>query len=158
MSLPATLVCRTVPRPTVIGTRINNSDTAACFLARLAFAVLIPKHQCRNLSYDDRIRRRDFFQARLSSSTAGPSFTYRVASAYSAKRQRFNPERDMFKWNPYNRFQPSTSEKVPFGKRVRSRRPESGQDAFFVSRVGNTGDLAFGVVRNLSFLHLTDKS
>ncbi|KAI1436756.1 protein serine/threonine phosphatase 2C [Xylaria sp. CBS 124048] len=64
--------------------------------------------------------------------------TYHVAAAFCSKRQKFNPLTHVFHFNPYNRIQ--TEKKQP-----KSKRPASGQDAFFVSRVGDTNAVAFGV-------------
>ncbi|KAI0203842.1 protein serine/threonine phosphatase 2C [Astrocystis sublimbata] len=64
--------------------------------------------------------------------------TYHVAASFSAKNKKFDPFSDVFHFNPYNRIQ--TEKKTP-----KSKRPASGQDAFFVSRVGDTNSVAFGV-------------
>ncbi|KAI0466468.1 protein serine/threonine phosphatase 2C [Xylaria cf. heliscus] len=66
------------------------------------------------------------------------NFTYDVAASFSAKNKRFDTLTNVFRFNPYNRVQ---AEK----KRPKSKRPASGQDAFFVSRVGDTNAVAFGV-------------
>ncbi|KAI1274413.1 phosphatase 2C-like domain-containing protein [Xylaria sp. FL0933] len=65
-------------------------------------------------------------------------FTYDAAAAFSAKHKKFDPRRHVFHFNRYNRIQ---TEK----KRHKSGRPASGQDAFFISRVGNTDGIALGV-------------
>ncbi|TGJ82531.1 hypothetical protein E0Z10_g6206 [Xylaria hypoxylon] len=65
-------------------------------------------------------------------------FTYHVAASFSAKYKKFDPLTNVFHFNPYNRIQ---TEK----KRPKSKRPASGQDAFFISRVGDTNAVAFGV-------------
>lgn len=65
-------------------------------------------------------------------------FTYHVAASFSAKYKKFDPLTNVFLFNPYNRIQ---TEK----KRPKSSRPASGQDAFFISRVGDTNAVAFGV-------------
>ncbi|KAK3336557.1 protein serine/threonine phosphatase 2C [Cercophora scortea] len=79
----------------------------------------------------------------LSQSGAPPSsnkFVYNVAASYIAKGYSYDPTTHVFHFNPYNRVQP------PKPGREKSARPESGQDAFFVSRLGtNPGEVALGV-------------
>ncbi|KAI1131268.1 protein serine/threonine phosphatase 2C [Nemania abortiva] len=65
-------------------------------------------------------------------------FTYYVAASFSAKYKPFDPHTNVFHFNPYNRIQPQK-------KRPKSSRLASGQDAFFISRVGDTNAVAFGV-------------
>ncbi|KAK4252248.1 phosphatase 2C-like domain-containing protein [Corynascus novoguineensis] len=78
-------------------------------------------------------------------STSAPSspsnkFVYNVAASYIAKGRSFDPSTHVFQFNPYNRVQP------PKAGRGKSSRPESGQDAFFVSRLGaNPGEVTLGV-------------
>ncbi|SPQ18763.1 f48431dc-51af-4a8e-a3a6-4a0a62f084c3 [Thermothielavioides terrestris] len=67
-------------------------------------------------------------------------FVYNVAASYIAKGRGYDPSVHLFQFNPYNRVQPL---KAPRGKHAR---PESGQDAFFVSRLGAVpGEVALGV-------------
>ncbi|KAI0385805.1 protein serine/threonine phosphatase 2C [Hypomontagnella monticulosa] len=65
-------------------------------------------------------------------------FTYHAAASFSAKYQKFDPTSHVFHFNPYNRIQTQK-------KRPKSKRPASGQDAFFISRVGDTNTVAFGI-------------
>ncbi|KAI1075819.1 protein serine/threonine phosphatase 2C [Whalleya microplaca] len=65
-------------------------------------------------------------------------FTYHAAASFSAKNKRFDPATNVFHFNPYNRIQTQK-------KRPKSKRPASGQDAFFISRVNDTSALAFGI-------------
>ncbi|KAL2161428.1 hypothetical protein VTH06DRAFT_7989 [Thermothelomyces fergusii] len=81
-------------------------------------------------------------QARYSTSTPQPStkFVYNVAASYIAKGRAFDPSTHVFQFNPYHRVQP------PKTRRGKASRPESGQDAFFVSRLGaNPDEVALGV-------------
>ncbi|KAI1461886.1 protein serine/threonine phosphatase 2C [Annulohypoxylon moriforme] len=64
-------------------------------------------------------------------------FTYHAAASFSAKYKSFDPSTHVFHFNPYNRIQTQ--------KRPKSKRPASGQDAFFISRVGDTNAVAFGI-------------
>ncbi len=88
--------------------------------------------------------------AHLPSSTRHASwkhnYDWRIAAAYSAKNAQFDPSRHLFSFarpesTPFIRNQV----RVPFdqGQPVRA---ESGQDSFFISPVGNSENVAFGVV------------
>ncbi|KAI1773998.1 protein serine/threonine phosphatase 2C [Hypoxylon cercidicola] len=81
-------------------------------------------------------------QTTLRSQDAQPGstrrFTYDAAASFSAKYKRFDPTSDVFHFNPYNRIQTQK-------KRPKAKRPASGQDAFFISRVGDTNTVAFGI-------------
>lgn len=69
-----------------------------------------------------------------------PKFVYNVAASYIAKGRSYDPSTHVFQFNPYNRVQP------PKAGRGKASRPESGQDAFFVSRLGAVpGEVALGV-------------
>lgn len=77
---------------------------------------------------------------RLSSTSApDPSFVYRIGASFSAKGHRFRPKEDTFS------FDPAEDNDVYTG------RPNSGQDAFFVSNAGPADKhgrrrkIAFGV-------------
>jgi len=74
-----------------------------------------------------------------ASSTAYSSqrFSYRIAASYTAKDRRYNPETNIFNFDPEKRIQKQRKDE--------STRPDSGQDAFFVSRIGESGDVAFGI-------------
>lgn len=66
-------------------------------------------------------------------------FNYNVAASYIAKGRTYNPATHVFHFSPYNRVQ------LPKRKRKQGR-PESGQDAFFVSRLGESpAGVALGV-------------
>ncbi|KAI1368658.1 protein serine/threonine phosphatase 2C [Xylaria arbuscula] len=67
-----------------------------------------------------------------------PKFVYDAAASFSAKFKKFDPLTNVFHFNPYNRFQTDK-------KRPKSKRPASGQDAFFISRIGDTNAVALGV-------------
>lgn len=64
-------------------------------------------------------------------------FKYGISASFSAKDERYNPDTNVFNFNPYNRILARRKDK--------RTRPRSGQDAFFISRVNNTPDVAFGV-------------
>lgn len=73
-----------------------------------------------------------------STSNSIRHFTYNVAASYIAKDRPYDPATHVFHFNPYNRVQPPL-------KRSKRARPESGQDAFFVTRLNDTGGVALGV-------------
>ncbi|CAN8098722.1 unnamed protein product [Discula destructiva] len=70
----------------------------------------------------------------------GPKqFTYHIAASYIGKDKPYDPSTHIFHFNPYNRVQPPR-------KRSKRARPESGQDAFFVTRLSDSGGaVALGV-------------
>ncbi|CAM1503045.1 Fc.00g078210.m01.CDS01 [Cosmosporella sp. VM-42] len=69
---------------------------------------------------------------------SNPKFSYHIASSFIAKDRPYDPSSHVFHFNPYNRIQP------PRNRRP-SARPDSGHDAFFVSRINESGSVAFGV-------------
>ncbi|KAJ4314746.1 Protein phosphatase 2C 7 [Fusarium piperis] len=73
-----------------------------------------------------------------STSADTPRFSYHIASSFIAKDRPYDPSTHVFHFNPYNRIQP------PRNRRP-SARPESGHDAFFVSRINDSGSVAFGI-------------
>jgi len=69
-------------------------------------------------------------------------FVYNVAASYIAKDHPFDPSTHIFHFSPYNRVSPPDRDP----KRSKASRPDSGQDAFFVSRIGDSaGSVALGV-------------
>ena len=78
----------------------------------------------------------------LPTSSLKPTFSYRIGASFSAKGRRFDPKKDVFSFDSQAQ---STIEQVVF-----TGRPSSGQDAFFVSRVGNSRNVAFGVADGVS--------
>ncbi|KAH6691695.1 5-azacytidine resistance protein azr1 [Plectosphaerella plurivora] len=79
---------------------------------------------------------RHFSSTPSSRDTGGP-YSYHVAASFIGKDRRYDPSTHIFHFNPYNRIQQT--------KRDKRSRPNSGHDAFFVSRVGDTGATAMGV-------------
>ncbi|KAG5927987.1 hypothetical protein E4U42_001464 [Claviceps africana] len=67
-----------------------------------------------------------------------PWWIYHIAASFIGKDRPYDPSSHVFHFNPYNRIQSS------WPRRPRSR-PDSGHDAFFVSRIQDTGSVAFGV-------------
>lgn len=70
-----------------------------------------------------------------STATASYGFSYRIGASFSAKGRRFNPKTDHYLYDPANQIRSSYD----------TGKPTSGQDAFFVSRLGNGSSMAFGV-------------
>jgi protein phosphatase PTC7 len=60
-------------------------------------------------------------------------FTYDIAASYIAKDRPYNPATHLFQFNQHNRTHRARD------SGIKAARPESGQDAFFVSRVGPNG-------------------
>lgn len=69
-----------------------------------------------------------------ATSVAKPRFSFRIGAAFSGKITPFNPEKDFFSFDPATEYDA-----------IRTRRQRSGQDAFFVSKIGNGSNVAFGV-------------
>ncbi|KAH8910731.1 5-azacytidine resistance protein azr1 [Coniochaeta sp. PMI_546] len=68
-------------------------------------------------------------------------FVYNVAASYIAKDRPYDPSTHVFHFSPYNRVQ-----KPDPARSSKASRPDSGQDAFFVSRIGDSaGSVALGV-------------
>lgn len=66
-----------------------------------------------------------------------PRYSYNVATSFIGKGVPYDPAKHVYQYNPYHRVQRA--------KRSKGSRPESGHDAFFVSRVGDSGAVALGV-------------
>jgi protein phosphatase PTC7 len=60
-------------------------------------------------------------------------FSYDIAASYIGKDRPYDPATHIFQFNPHHRMQ------APKDRSHKASRPESGQDAFFVSRVGANG-------------------
>ena len=73
-----------------------------------------------------------------STTTQPPRFSYHLAASFIAKHHLYDPSQHVFQYSPYHRIQPPRN-------RDKSARPDSGHDAFFVSRVNDSGSVAFGV-------------
>lgn len=78
---------------------------------------------------------RFFSTSRSAFSSA--KYTYGIAASFTAKDRRFNPDTNVFSFNPDNRILARRKDK--------STRPDSGQDAFFVAQIHNTSDVALGI-------------
>ena len=72
-----------------------------------------------------------------STSTSSSEYHYKIGASYSAKGRRFNPKNDLYSFDPLQSTVP--------GKDYFTGRPNSGQDAFFITRIGNGTNIAFGV-------------
>lgn len=116
------------------------SPLAHCSLNACRPPPAIAYQQCAAQWIDFRYSARGQFGIQSSrsahNSAASPSIAYRVGAAFSAKDRRFNTKQDLFSFDPKRQ----ASEKQPF-----TGRPASGQDAFFISSVGNGSSTAFGV-------------
>ncbi|KAM0143784.1 hypothetical protein ACHAP3_001044 [Botrytis cinerea] len=68
---------------------------------------------------------------------SSPKFTYGISASYCAKENRYDPTKNL---TPFNSHNP-----IPVPLKPASRRPASGQDAFFVAPISNTSDIALGI-------------
>jgi protein phosphatase PTC7 len=73
-----------------------------------------------------------------STSATPPKFSFHIAASFIGKDRPYDPSSHVFHFNPYNRIQPPRH-------RRKSSRPDSGHDAFFVSRVNDSSSVALGV-------------
>lgn len=109
-------------------------------------------HACRRRTAPSLRLNRPFSSSSSSYSTSSPSsssrISYRVAGSCSAKGRRFQPEKHTYNFNP------ATDDAIGVALNnigeegiTRQKRPASGEDAFFASRVGaeDTGAIAFAV-------------
>jgi len=69
-------------------------------------------------------------------------FSYSIAASYLAEGKQSNPATNVFNFDP--------NAQIINQKTDKRARPDSGQDAFFVSRIGKSGDVAFGVADGVS--------
>ena len=108
-------------------------------LKALGILGLSPFWQSSACRINPSFTQRESFQQCVPFSTATfqDSFAYRIAASYSAKGRRFNPKSDLFLFDPQN---PTI---IKNGSP--RQRPNSGQDAFFASSIGNSTNVAFGV-------------
>lgn len=84
------------------------------------------------------------------SSESVHSTTYHLSAAYTAKHHLLKPTKNIFTFNPRSKAGfPPINDEVNLGDKHRWR-SDSGHDAFFVSPVGNSEHVAFGVVRHMN--------
>lgn len=76
------------------------------------------------------------FSRASHTSVKATSITYKVGAAFVGKGRSFTAINNTFTFDPTQQ----TPDKQPY-----TGRPASGQDAFFISNVGNGGSTAFGV-------------
>ncbi|KAJ9194516.1 hypothetical protein DTO164E3_4156 [Paecilomyces variotii] len=86
------------------------------------------------------------FHSTLSRDASKPRLSYRIAAASSAKGRRFHPDKHAYNFDPNVQDALGLLTGTDLIER-KKQRPESGEDAFFVSKVGQTssGVVAFGV-------------
>lgn len=110
----------------------TSDNTTACGFARARTTPNIPSPT----SHTPRRSMATSTTGKPSTSGSGP-FSFHVAASFIGKDRKYDPLTHIFHFNPYNRIQQTKSNK--------KSRPNSGHDAFFVSRVGETGAVALGV-------------
>lgn len=104
----------------------SNTSTRPCIVCWRASNLPKTHHRASN---------RAFHSTPTPRSTA--KFTYGIAASFTAKDRKYNPEKNIFNFNPYNQIIAQRKDK--------KTRPDSGQDAFFVSRVAESSDVALGI-------------
>jgi len=110
-----------------------SATKAPYFLARLQFS--FSRQTSQPSRYPSHPPTRPFHTS--TPTLSNPKFTYGIAASFTAKDHRYNPDTNVFTFNPYNRILARRKDK--------RTRPDSGQDAFFISRVGNSSDVALGI-------------
>ncbi|KAK2046981.1 5-azacytidine resistance protein azr1 [Colletotrichum somersetense] len=93
----------------------------------------LARHQTTPLA---RAPHRYLSTTRSVSSASAAKLSFHVAASFTAKDRPYDPSTNIFHFNPYNRIHQN---------RNKRSRPDSGHDAFFVSRVGDSGAVALGV-------------
>ena len=82
----------------------------------------------------------------FATNTATTNIRYRIGASFSAKGKRFNPKKDLYSFEALKQDpKRETQEGEPLDLEYNTGRGVSGQDAFFVSQLGNTNNVAFGV-------------
>ncbi|KAF8455669.1 phosphatase 2C-like domain-containing protein [Terfezia claveryi] len=79
-----------------------------------------------------------------ATTTSPSNLTYHIAASYSPKQKPYEPAAMSFNFNPYNRVKIEVGGARNYEERKKAR-PDTGQDAFFVSRIGGSGGVAMGV-------------
>lgn len=96
-------------------------------------------------------RQQSFFHSssRLSSSSPSSRISYKIAVSSSGKGRRFHPIKNAYDFNPSLQDAIGVLPQTNDPEVRRRARPDSGEDAFFVSRIGqnssNPGAVAFAV-------------
>ncbi|KAI9934467.1 hypothetical protein ASPWEDRAFT_118148 [Aspergillus wentii DTO 134E9] len=138
---PACSSLQTVTRDRLV------SSTASCLRSpRLSSS--LSRNRNPHLLASIRLPSRRTFHSTSSLGSDSPSrISYRVAVSSSGKGRRFHPIKNAYNFDPYvqDALGLVTEDKNPAVRR--KNRPDSGEDAFFVSRVGrkDPGPVAFAV-------------
>ena len=129
--------CRTRPfHITAVKGSQDFASIPSTLLTRRQFSISLRQISShRHPSTSLQIPFRSFHTSRTSPSNS--KFTYGIAASFTAKDRRYNPDTNVFNFNPYNHIRARRKDK--------RTRPDSGQDAFFISRVGESSDVALGV-------------
>ena len=72
-------------------------------------------------------------------------YRYRIGASYSAKGKRFNPKKDLYSFIAPRADAEKGDDDRHLDLEYNTGRGTSGQDAFFVSQIGSTHNVAFGV-------------
>jgi protein phosphatase PTC7 len=99
-------------------------------LSLLGFSPLLQIYACRSTPLLSLLPQCSLYSTQVFSDP----YTYRIAASFSAKGHRLNPKVNLFNFLP----NADTTAKT-------KQRSASGQDAFFVSSIGTSSNVAFGV-------------
>ena len=113
-------------------------------ISRLPLATSIPDTCALKLFSGSTVWSRSLHHSPSSQSTA--DFSFKIAASFSGKGRKFQANRNVFDFNP---DRPPEKRSDKDRRKKKKNRPDSGQDSYFISSVGSTKSIAFGIVSHL---------
>ncbi len=92
------------------------------------------------------------FFSRTPRDPPGSTYLYRAAAAFCGKGNPFAREKDRFVFRDSGRTTADSTDERSLDSKGSREKLNTGQDAFFISRVGGSPDIAFGVVGIISII------